>query len=353
MIRSGIGCSARGEAGSRSRGSLGRAALLATLAIAPIAAHAAPSGPERAQAEVLFNEGKKLQKEGKIPEACRKFEASYRIDPAGGTALNLGLCHETEGKLATAWGELKEALAIAKKANRKDREKIARGRIDAIEPKLPYVIVIPDKPDTQGLAVTIDDGSIEREAWGAQLPMDPGEHRVKATAPKHDTWESTITIEVGKKLTVRVPALAEEAPPPVETATAVATVTAAPVVMVPKYPWMRPSGIAFGSVGLVAVVVGAAFGANALSLGNTAKTECDKGFACTDAGFTAVQNGRTSATAADILLGAGAGFAALGTIFFVVGGATQPSAPGAGSARLSPVARVSPSGATFGVEGAW
>src|SRR6185369_2523943 len=116
----------------------------------PVAAHAQPSGANRPQAEVLFNEGKKLQKEGKIPEACRKFEASYRLDPAGGTVLNLGLCHDKEGKLASAWGELKEALAAAKKANRKDREKIARERIDAIEPRLPYVIVIPDKPETEG-----------------------------------------------------------------------------------------------------------------------------------------------------------------------------------------------------------
>ncbi|MEZ4308280.1 MAG: hypothetical protein R3F14_09575 [Polyangiaceae bacterium] len=110
-----------------------------------------PTPADRRQAEALFVEAKKLLKQGKVAEACRKLEGSYRIDPAGGTVLNLALCHEEEGKIATAWAELKEALAMAKKANRRDRERIARDHLDAIEPKLPYLLVIPEKQDIAGL----------------------------------------------------------------------------------------------------------------------------------------------------------------------------------------------------------
>ena len=360
MIRSATGCRA-----------LRNAALLAALVLSPLAAHAQPSAADRTQAEALFNEGKKLQKEGKIAEACRKFEGSYRIDPAGGTVLNLGLCHEKEGKIASAWGELKEALAAAKKANRKDREKIARERIDAIEPRLPFMLVIPDKP-IDGLAITVDGAAIAGEAWGAQLPIDPGAHVVKATAPKHEPWEGPFEVAEGKKITVRVPPLVDAI---VVAPTASAEASAAPLVMAPKYPWMRPSGIAIASVGLAAVVVGAVFGASALTAGSKVKSECDAGLACTPAGFDAVKEGRTSATIADILLGAGGGFTVLGAVFFFVGGAQAPATPAIGvasssgsgalsrtaprgsvagpSPRFVPVARVSSSGGLLGLEGVW
>src|SRR5262249_6120128 len=126
MIRSEIGTkSARARAGLR-------VVALAALVLLPMGASAQPSAAERAQAEALFNDGKKLLKEGKTAEACRKFEGSYHIDPTPGTVLNLATCHEKEGRIASAWGEFKEALAAAKKANRKDREKLARDRIDAL-----------------------------------------------------------------------------------------------------------------------------------------------------------------------------------------------------------------------------
>lgn len=352
MTRSGTACSphrarlaARGRAGKALAAGLVALSSLARCVAAP-PAEAQPSATDRRQAEALFIEAKKLEKAGKIAEACRKFEGSYKIDPAGGTVLNLALCHEKEGKIATAWAELKEALAIAKKANRKDREKIARDKIDAIEPRLPYFLVIPDKPDTPGLAITVDDGPIANEAWGAQIPIDPGTHRVKAIAPNREPWESSFEAPESKKVTVRVPALAAAAVPS-------ATATAAPEAPPLAYPWMRPSGIAVASVGVAAVVVGAIFGGRALSLADTAKQRCDGAFVCDAQGFAAVQEGRTAATASDILLGAGAGFAAVGLVLFVVGGKTAAPGSPSGSTRVTPAARVSTSGATIGLEGAW
>jgi hypothetical protein len=326
-----------------------RLALLAAAVALPLTAHAQPNAADRRQAEALFLEGKKLLKEGKTAEACRKLEGSYRIDAAGGTVLNLALCHEKEGKIASAWAEFKEALAAAKKASRRDREKIARERIDAIEPRLPYMVVIAEKPDTAGLAVAVDDGAIAREAWGAQIPIDPGAHTAKATAPNHEPWEGPFSVAEGKKVTVRVPALGLSVVP---TASASAG-TPGPAVATPKYPWMRPSGIAVASVGVAALVVGAVFGARAVSFGNEAKKGCSPSLVCTDAAFAAVQEGRSSATAADILLGLGTGFSAVGAVFFIAGGVTTTSPPAAGAARVAPVARISASGATFGLEGAW
>src|SRR5262245_2596708 len=111
----------------------------AMAAVAP--ALAEPTATERAMADSLFNEAKKLLARGKPPEACAKLAESYKLDPAGGTLLNLGMCHEIEGKTATAWTEFELALALARKSRRADREKAAREHMTALEPRMSRITV--------------------------------------------------------------------------------------------------------------------------------------------------------------------------------------------------------------------
>src|SRR5436309_1832423 len=69
---------------------------LLVLVLASTAAHAEPT-----KSDLLFDEGKKLEADGKWAEACQKFEASSQLDPeAPGTLLNLGLCNEKLGGAA-------------------------------------------------------------------------------------------------------------------------------------------------------------------------------------------------------------------------------------------------------------
>jgi len=106
----------------------------------------APTEVESALATALFNEGRALMNQGRWSEACVKFSESQRLDPGGGTLLNLALCHEMEGKLATAWAEFNEALAIAERQSRSDRVVFARSHIDKLEPRLSHVVVIVSEP---------------------------------------------------------------------------------------------------------------------------------------------------------------------------------------------------------------
>jgi hypothetical protein len=163
-------------------------------------------------AESLFSEGRQLMKAGKIAEACPKFEESYRLDPAGGTLLNVALCHEKAGRTATAWAELKDARAAARKDGRADREKLATEHLEKIEPTLSKltVIVAPDAEVT-GLEIRVDNTVIGKAVRGTALPFDPGSHVVTATAPGKKPWTASTTLGASRdQKQMTVPALADD-----------------------------------------------------------------------------------------------------------------------------------------------
>ncbi len=71
--------------------------LVVSFAFGPSRVLAQPTLDQQALAATLFKEAKALLNSGRIPEACRKLEESERLDPSGGTLLNLAVCHEREG----------------------------------------------------------------------------------------------------------------------------------------------------------------------------------------------------------------------------------------------------------------
>lgn len=266
-----------------------------------------------AMAEALFKEGKRLLAERQVPEACRKFESSYRIDPAPGTLLNLAMCHEQEGKLATAWGEFNESLQIAKKTNRTDRAKIAREHISAIEPLLSrFVVVVPEGAAKIGLTVEMDAVPLEEGAWGTAIPIDAGDHKAIVRAPKHKNWEKIVTVEHGKVATVVVPQLEKiPDPPPPDTGS------------------KQKKIIGISALGGSAVLLGLGtfFGARAVSYGSQVSAECPT-LVCNANTWNKIESGRNSALASNLLIGFGLAAAGVGT-FFLVTSQQSPKEPAA------------------------
>lgn len=183
------------------------------------AARAEPSTSEaRAMAETLFFTGRGLMEAGRYAEACQKFAESYRLDPAAGTLLNLAVCHEKEGKIASAWGEFKQALSDAKKADRPDREELAAEHIAAIEPELPFLAInVPPDARVIGLEVVRNGSPLLSGSWGTELPVDPGPVEIVVRAPGYVAQSRKLTIERKQHLTVTIDPLTplpKVAPPP-------------------------------------------------------------------------------------------------------------------------------------------
>lgn len=277
-------------------------------------AHAEPTAPERAAAEVLFQDARKLALDKRIDEACAKFAESQRLDPHVGTLMYLATCHAEQGKTATAWVEFTDATALAQRAGQREREAQARGRAAELSARLSKVAIRIEG----GAEVSVRIAGREIRSFDTALPFDPGPLVIEASAPGKMTWSQTVQVPPGPSLqTVTIPALA---PLPVA-AKAVAPVEAqgAPVeaqVAPPDEPDHRARWITagvLGGVGIAGVVAGSVFGLRAASQYKDADRSC-QGRYCTQPGLDGHADASRSALISTVAFCvAGAGLAA-GTI---------------------------------------
>ena len=292
----------------RPRHTLGVAAIAVSAQLLATAAHADPSPTDRAAATALFNEARRLMEQKNYAEACAKFEGSQRLDPGGGTLLNMATCHEKLGKIATAWEEFNEGLSVAIKDNRPERQSLARERIAQLEPRLPRLTIKVPSDVPRGYDLQIDGASMARGALGVPAPINPGEHVVTATAPRFLAYTEKIRLAERESKNVDVPPLAADpSAPPIPTTTTTSTVLVEPVEGEGRegHGSLRGIGIATTVVGGVALVVGTVFGALAVKQWNDSNNGCPQNH-CTSQGASSSSDALSSAHAADgFLIGGG------------------------------------------------
>jgi hypothetical protein len=186
---------------------VGRRALVAAIALGTLLGATSSAGADTATAEAAYKAAKELVAKGDYANACPLFEASYKADPALGAQLNMADCHEHVGKTATAWAEFDDAASKAQRAN-DARAGYARGRADALLPKLARLTVRAPKPAPPGLAIT-RDGTDVTALVGVATPVDPGAHVLAAAAPGYQPWTQTVPVAASQQLAVDVGELAK------------------------------------------------------------------------------------------------------------------------------------------------
>src|SRR6188768_1973116 len=151
---------------------------------APPPAHA-QSTAEKATAELLFEEGLTLMRNGSFAEACPKLESSQRIDPAVGTLLYLAECYEKQGRTASAWVTFRDAGALARSLNQVDRAQVAEQRANQLQRELAMVTVqiAPEAQQIPGLTVKCGPVPVAVSLTEVSVPVDPGQVTIEASAP--------------------------------------------------------------------------------------------------------------------------------------------------------------------------
>jgi hypothetical protein len=310
-------------------------------------------GQDKSLSEQLFIEGKALMQEKQYGKACEKLQASHDLDQtATGTLLNLALCHELTNRLATAWAEFRQAAAEAA-GRRDDRVSFAREHEQKLFPLLSWVVLVV-RPAVQvpGLTLRLDGGlPITEATWGSELPVDPGEHVLEASAPGKTSTRTRFSVRSsGTHQTVDVMPLAV-APP--SAAPQASEPTRAELEHVAALRTRRIASIVVGGLGLASLSVGGVFGLVAGDRNSEAKALCPQN-QCVDESTKreAIDTRASANTAANVANVAGVA----GALLIVVGSAlfltALPPTTRAARWRGAPTLIGTGTGGGFLVEGA-
>lgn len=323
-------------------------AVACLLAPAIAIAEPAKGSPEgAAAAQSLFAEARALMQKAAYAEACPKLEESLRLDAGLGTQFNLADCNEHIGKIASAWAGFLDVAASAKASRQAEREKLARKRALALEPRLPKLVIEADaNANKEGLEIARDGNPVGAPSWGAAIAVDPGAHDVVASAPGKRSWRTvvqtfegqTTRVAVPRDLPVAVEATRSDAAParaaqqPTTVRQPVVTEFPEPIVEKPGST-QRTLGFVVGGVGLAGLAIGGGFGLSSLSKRSDAEGHCNADDACDPTGLRLRDDALRAGNVATIATIAG-GAALAGGILLVL------TAPGGdrkkGSLKVAP-----------------
>jgi hypothetical protein len=310
--------------------------LAAWFVAAPcVAANEAPS--KAAAAETLFQEARKLMDAKRYGDACPKLLESYKLDPAIGTLLNLADCYERNSQFASAWQRFREAIVLAQKLGRANREQTARERAERVEPRVSRLTIFSR---SSGVELSLDGGPFDLSMLGTAIALDPGKHTVEARAKGKKPFLKTLDVsEKEHSITVEIPVLEAETvdpPKPKPQADALSPKDEAkPEPKVDTSTWSRKrtfGAIGIG-VGIVGLGVGGYFAYRASSTWQEAQAYCD-GTDCDARGIElAAQATWAGNIATATLITSGAVVISGGVLFYL--GRTPPADPQKLTTRVS------------------
>jgi tetratricopeptide (TPR) repeat protein len=176
-------------------------ALLVVVAL--LALPSVADAGDKARADKLFEDGRGYLQRKEYQLACTAFEQSHQADPAIGTQLNIALCYEEWGKLASAYTAYQEAERLAK-AKKDNRAKHAKKKVDEIEPKLGRLrISVPASADPYSIYL-FDGKEVERETLVEEQLLDTGTHTVEVRVAGAPPKITTIDLKPGERRTLDV-----------------------------------------------------------------------------------------------------------------------------------------------------
>jgi tetratricopeptide (TPR) repeat protein len=268
-------------------------------------------------ADALFQSGKALMAEGKVTEACEKFEESYKVDPLLGALLNLANCLEKDGRVASAWSRWGEAVELAGRSG-DERKSFAEEHRVAIGPRVPKLL-ISLTGEVGELEVLRDGVAVGRATFNVAIPIDPGAHTIEVVRGDDVLHRQAIDSKEGEKLEVALNATEIAAKPPIG--------RRAGAPPPPPKKTVAPdetggsdtqliAGFVVGGVGLASGVGGFVFGGLALGKKGEADdpSNCTSSKLCSTQGLDAASTAETFAHVSTGLLAGGGALVALGLV---------------------------------------
>ncbi len=289
---------------------------------------ASPAAPEAeaddagegSDARALFMRGQEAYQHGDYESAVENWRRAYAVDPRPALQYNLAQAYGRLGRLAEERDALE--LYIAGASPEDPSLAGARARIATLRERLARTS-LRIGGGVEGAILFVDGEERGRLPLHEPLSVEPGTHRIEATAPGYERFQASAHVPPGEVVPVDVamsPATGsrERAPTPT-------------------------SSIVLWSAGGGVLVTGGVLGILALKKSDDAMP-----------GTSAEDSARGMALGADIAYGVGAAAAVTGLVLFLVrGDAEDEDVADARRVRLGVTPLVSSSGAGIGLSGSF
>jgi hypothetical protein len=161
--------------------------------------------PQVEKADQLFAEARALM-QSNLSEACKKFDESLHYNPAAiGTLLNVALCDEKLGRVASAVVKFTEARDRSREQGLPEHLRAAEDHLAVLVPQVPHLAIRLTQllPETK---VLVDDQVYALTALG-DIAIDPGEHVIVVSAPDRLPHRATLVIAPAERKAIVIPAL--------------------------------------------------------------------------------------------------------------------------------------------------
>jgi hypothetical protein len=259
-----------------------------------IAPRAAAADIDNEKADKLFAEAFALR-ETNPAEACAKFEEALGYNPqAISTRLNVALCDERNGRIASAVEKFTEVADRARVQNLSEYLLVAEDRLRVLTPELSFVTITFAEPPAPETTLLVDDRVIPLDKLEKRA-IDPGDRVIVVTAPGRVAYRTSLRIEKRKDASLVIPALEPQ----------------------------RVVNSSRRTIGKITVVAGGATFATGIVLGLTANSRynaqfgpdgpCRAGNVCdTSDAASKVESARTLGTVSTVVTIVGLGAAAVG-----------------------------------------
>ncbi len=181
------------------------AAAMALALLLPLARTAAAQ--EEPDAEALFQEGRRLLKEGQYEAACPILQQSFDIHEGLATEFNLAECEEKLQRFSSAYRHYDHVRVVAATKNDAARAEVAGTRAEIAKARAASVTVTVRQP-APNEELRVDGELIVVNGQGkASVLLDPGPHDIEARADKYLQFIQKFSLTSGAKVAIDVPPL--------------------------------------------------------------------------------------------------------------------------------------------------
>lgn len=306
------------------------------------------SATETAAARSLAVEGLRLAQANNCAEAVPKLERAEKLYHSTVVAIRLGECYVTVGRLVEGTELLRKSIrepqateptpALAKALER------AQKVVDSTKPRIAGLTV--KVAAVEDLTVKIDGVVVPSALVDTEVPTDPGEHSVEATAPGFLRSATRLSVGEGEKRNVTltltrdpnaavaptapVEALPQPPPPAAKTVAAPANVSSPPPAP-QSAPNHTGAYVAWG-VGAAALAAGGVLGVLTVQKHRDLKDDCVDDV-CPRGRQADLDDAKRLGNFSTIAFGVGAAGVVLGTVLFFTAGPSRSERAGGAPER--------------------